>query len=102
MNVVENMNRKPTVYIVSNKPNGTIYTGVTSDLLKRIYEHKQGVISGFTQKYGCKFLAYYEQCESMVSAIEREKQIKGGSRNKKIVLIENMNPAWLDLYETLI
>lgn len=97
------MERKiPAIYILTNKANGTLYTGVTSDLIKRVYEHKQGVIPGFTQKYGCKLLAYYEECENMVSAIAREKQIKGGSRNKKIALIKSINPDWKDLFDTLI
>ncbi|MGE4348491.1 MAG: GIY-YIG nuclease family protein [Candidatus Berkiella sp.] len=94
--------KKPAVYIVTNKANGTLYTGVTSNLIKRIYEHKQGAVPGFTQKYGCKLLVYYEQTESMIAAIEREKQIKGGSRHKKIALIISMNPDWKDLYDTLI
>lgn len=72
-----------SLYILANKPKGTIYTGVTSNLIKRIYEHKQGIIPGFTQKYNCKLLVYYEQFETMVIAIEREKQIKAGSRLKK-------------------
>ena len=75
---------QPAIYIVANKRNGTIYTGVTSDLIKRIYQHKQGDIPGFTKKYGCNQLVYYEQWESMVNAIEREKQIKSGSRKKKL------------------
>ena len=94
--------KNPAIYIMANKPNGTIYTGVTNDLIKRIYEHKLGSVPGFTQKYGCKMLVYYEQHGSMMDAIEREKQIKGGSRNKKIALIESMNPYWQDLYESLI
>ena len=96
------MDRNPAIYILVNKPNGTIYTGVTSDLLKRIHAHKQGVIPGFTQKYGCKILVYYEQFESMVSAIEREKQIKGGSREKKLKLVESTNPLFEDLYKSII
>ena len=91
--------RNPAIYIMASKRNGTIYTGVTSDLIKRVYEHKQGIIPGFTEIYGCKLLVYYEQCDSMIGAIEREKQIKGGSRKKKLELIESMNPEWYDLYE---
>jgi putative endonuclease len=91
--------RNPAIYIMASKRNGTIYTGVTSDLIKRVYEHKQGIIPGFTKTYGCKLLVYYEQCDSMIRAIEREKQIKGGSRKKKLELIESMNPEWDDLYE---
>ena len=93
---------QPAIYIVANKRNGTLYTGVTSDLIKRIYQHKQGDIPGFTKKYGCNQLMYYEQCGSMINAIEREKQIKAGSRKKKLALIETMNPKWLDLYDTLL
>lgn len=94
--------RNPAVYIMANKRNGTIYTGVTSDLLKRIHEHKHGSIPGFTSRYGCNLLVYYEQCECMISAIEREKQIKGGSRKKKLALIEKLNPNWQDLYDDLL
>lgn len=90
------------IYILTNKPNGTLYTGVTSNLIKRIYEHKQGTIPSFTQKYNCKRLVYYEQFENIIAAIEREKQIKGGSRSKKINLIESINPEWIDLYPTII
>ena len=94
--------RQPAIYIVANKRNGTIYTGVTSDLIQRVYQHKQALVHGFTKQYGCNKLVYYEQCENMISAIEREKQIKAGSRKKKIALIERVNPRWLDLYETLL
>jgi predicted GIY-YIG superfamily endonuclease len=94
--------KKPAVYIMTNKRNGTLYTGVTSDLIKRVYEHKNEVIKGFTHEYGCKNLVYYEQYEDMRTAIEREKQIKAGSRKKKLSLIEQMNPDWEDLYDTLL
>ena len=94
--------RNPAMYIMANKRNGTIYTGVTSDLIKRIYEHKQGNVPGFTKRYGCNLLVYYEQCDNMVGAIEREKQIKGGSRKKKLALIESLNPDWQDLYKSLL
>ena len=93
---------QPAIYIVANKRNGTLYTGVTSDLIKRIYQHKQGDIPGFTKKYGCNQLVYYEQFGSMINAIEREKQIKAGSRKKKLALIETINPKWVDLYEKLL
>ena len=96
-----NHQSNPTVYIMANKRNGTLYTGITSDLLKRIYEHKHGKISGFTQIYRCTMLVYYEQCGNIIAAIEREKKIKGGSRKKKLALIEGMNPHWQDLYEHL-
>ena len=94
--------KQPAIYILTNKPNETLYVGVTSDLIKRIYEHREGVVPGFTKKYGCKRLVYFEQCDSMVSAIEREKQLKGGSRSKKINLIQSVNPNWNDLYNSLI
>ena len=92
--------RHPAIYIMANMPYGTLYTGVTSDLIKRIYQHKLLTIACFTNRYNCKRLVYYEQCENMMSIIEREKQIKAGSRKTKILLIERMNPEWLDLYET--
>jgi putative endonuclease len=94
--------KQPAVYIITNKRKGTLYTGVTSNLVKRVYEHKEGVVPGFTKSYGCKRLVYYETHESMENAITREKQIKAGSRDKKISLIENMNPKWDDLYEQII
>jgi predicted GIY-YIG superfamily endonuclease len=75
---------------------------VTSNLVKRVHEHKEGVVPGFTKNYACKRLVYYEVHESMDNAITREKQIKAGSRNKKLALIEDMNPEWNDLYEKII
>ena len=96
------MNNKISyVYILASERNGTLYTGVTSNLIKRIYEHKNDVIGGFTEKYKIHSLVYYEVGESMLSAIEREKQIKAGSRKKKILLIEKDNPEWKDLYNDL-
>ncbi len=91
-------NRIPAVYIMANKKNGSIYAGVTSDLTKRVYQHKNALVKGFTSKYGCKLLVFYEVHENMESAILREKQIKGGSRKKKLDLIEARNPFWEDLY----
>ncbi|MFZ1990254.1 MAG: GIY-YIG nuclease family protein [Alphaproteobacteria bacterium] len=96
------MNKEPAVYIMANRRNGTLYTGVTSDLLKRASEHRQGINAAFTSKYGCKLLVYYESLPDMQSAIAREKQIKAGSRKKKIALIEAMNPTWRDLFEDLL
>jgi len=93
--------KQPAIYILANKPNGTLYTGVTSNLIKRIYEHKNDFIDGFTKRYNCKTLVYYEIHENMVEAIKREKQIKAGSRKKKIALITNMNSAWNDLYNDI-
>ena len=94
--------KQAAVYIMTNKRNGTLYTGVTSDLVQRVWQHKQGSIEGFTQKYGCKVLAYFEVAENMASAISREKQLKAGSRHTKLSLIETHNPEWKDLYETLV
>ena len=94
--------KQPAIYIMANKRNGTLYTGVTSDLVKRVYEHREGITDGFTKKYGCKMLVYYEVYSDMMSAITREKQIQSGSRIKKIKLIEGMNPEWKDLYQTII
>ena len=90
--------KKPAVYIITNKRNGTLYTGVTSNLTQRVYQHKQGLFEGFTKKYNCKLLVYYEAHDNMESAILREKQIKSGSRKKKVHLIENLNPKWCDMY----
>ena len=92
----------PVVYIMANKRNGTLYTGVTSDIIQRVYQHKQGLVPGFTKRYRCKRLVYYELSEDMYEAICREKQIKAGSRKKKLALIERMNPSWEDLYESLL
>lgn len=79
-------------YIMANKRNGTIYLGVTSDLMTRIHQHRAGKIRGFTSKYGCKLLVWFEQYEEMHAAIAREKQIKAWSRAWKLDLIEKMNP----------
>ena len=92
----------PAIYIMANKRNGTLYTGVTSNLITRVYQHKQGLQPGFTQQYGCIKLVYYELVADMSSAIAREKQVKAGSRKKKLALIESLNPRWLDLYDNLI
>ena len=86
---------------MANKRNGTLYTGLTSNLIQRVYQHKHSEMDGFTKQYNCKQLVYYEEFDNMTNAIEREKQIKSGSRKKKLSLIEKMNPKWLDLYETL-
>jgi predicted GIY-YIG superfamily endonuclease len=93
--------KQPAVYIVTNKRNGTLYTGVTSNLIRRVYEHREGALPGFTARYRCKLLVWYEQFEDMTNAITREKQIKAGSRTKKLALIEAANPEWQDLYPTL-
>jgi putative endonuclease len=94
--------KNPAVYILANHKNGTLYTGVTSDLVKRVWEHKQDLADGFTKRYQVNVLVYYELCSDMLSAIAREKKIKAGSRNKKILLIESGNVDWIDLYETIV
>ena len=93
--------KQPCVYIMANRRNGTLYTGVTSNLPKRAYEHREGLVEGFSTKYACKVLVWYEVHETMADAIAREKQIKAGSRAKKLALIEAFNPEWKDLCETL-
>ena len=95
------MNRKYYTYILSNRNNNVLYTGVTNDLYRRINEHKMKLKKGFTSKYGVNKLVYYEAYDDPCNAIEREKQIKGGSRKKKLDLINNFNPEWDDLSETL-
>jgi predicted GIY-YIG superfamily endonuclease len=94
--------KQPCVYIVASQRNGTLYTGVTSNLPKRAFEHREGQVPGFTKKHGCKLLVWYELHESMIEAITREKQIKAGSRARKLALIEQLNPDWNDLYGDLI
>jgi putative endonuclease len=89
------------VYILFSKRNGTLYTGVTSNLTKRVLEHKSKLVISFTNKYGVDKLGYYEIFDDIAEAIKREKQIKGGSRKDKLKLIENVNPDWKDLYEML-
>ncbi|MBO9580023.1 MAG: GIY-YIG nuclease family protein [Sphingobium sp.] len=93
--------KQPAVYIVANKRNGTLYTGVTSNLPQRAWQHREGVADGFTQRYGCKMLVWFEMAPTMEAAILREKQLKAGSRAKKLALIQNFNPDWKDLYETI-
>ena len=92
--------RQPAVYMMANRRNGAIYTGVTSDLIKRIWQHREG-LGGFTTRYDCKMLIWYEAGGDMVGAIAREKQIKSGSRAKKLALIEGVNPDWVDLWDEI-
>jgi len=92
------MVRQPAVYILTNQKEGTLYIGVTSDLVKRIHEHRSHVISGFTHKYNLQSPVYFEMHNDMVSAITREKQLKKWNRQWKIELIEKHNPDWKDLY----
>jgi len=96
------MGKQFYVYILAGKRNGTLYVGVTSDFVKRIWEHKQGLVEGFTKRYGVKDLVYYEVHESSESAITREKQIKKWDRAWKIQLIEKGNPNWDELYEKVL
>jgi putative endonuclease len=93
--------KQPCIYIMANRRRGTLYTGVTANLPRRAFEHREGRLKGFSQKYGCKILVWYELHESMIEAITREKQIKAGNRPNKLALIEGLNPAWKDLYDTL-
>ena len=93
--------KQPAVYIMASRRNGTLYVGVTSDLIGRAWQHREGVVEGFTKRYGCKLLVWYEQHGAMEGAILREKQIKAGSRAKKPALIAAMNPDWQDLYPGL-
>lgn len=90
------------VYILSNTRNTVLYTGVTSNLVKRIYEHKNKMVDGFTKKYNLQKLVYYEVFDDIPNAIIREKQIKGWLRSKKISLIDNFNLEWVDLYSTIL
>ena len=90
------------VYILASSRNGTLYTGITSNLIKRIWEHREGVVDGFTKEYGVKILVWYELTENPEAAITREKQIKAWKRGWKLKLIEERNPEWRDLYQDII
>jgi putative endonuclease len=90
--------KQPAVYILASQRNGTLYIGVTSDLVQRIWQHKNNAVEGFTQKYGVHILVYFEIHESMENAILREKRLKKWNRSWKLKLIENMNPDWDDLF----
>ena len=96
------MQKQPAVYILSNKRNGTLYTGVTSDLTKRIWQHRNDLVDGFSKTYSTHLLVYYEMHGDMISAITREKQIKAWKREWKISVIEEFNPYWRDLYPEII
>jgi len=96
------MDKQSYVYILASKRNGTLYIGVTSDLIKRVYEHKNDLIDGFTKQYGVHTLVYYEVAEAIESAIAREKQLKAWKRKWKLDLIEKNNPTWKDLYVDII
>ena len=96
------MQKQPAIYIMTNKPHGVLYIGVTSNLIKRVYEHRQHAVRGFTDKYGCEMLVYYELHVDMENAIKREKRLKKYTREAKIKLIEQMNVSWRDLYSEII
>ena len=95
------VNKQPAVYILATKRNGTLYTGVTSDIAKRIWEHKNNVVEGFTKRYGVHQLVWFELHETLESAIQRDKQIKEWKRKWKLELIESANPNWQDPYHLL-
>ena len=96
------MSKQPTVYVLESRRNGTLYVGVTSDVLKRVWEHKNDVVEGFTKRYQVHRLVWFEVHETMDSAIQREKAIKEWKRKWKIELIERTNPEWKDLYSSLL
>ena len=96
------MKKQGYVYILFNKKNGTLYVGVTSNLIKRIYEHKNKLADGFTKKYDVDKLGYFEVYDDITIAIEREKQLKAGNRQRKIDLIEKYNKEWKDLYNEIV
>ena len=95
------MNKQPCVYLLASKRNGTLYVGVASNLVKRVWEHKNHVVDGFTKEYQVDLLVWYEVHETMESAIQREKAIKEWQRAWKLKLIEQMNPDWKDLYDSV-
>jgi putative endonuclease len=96
------VDKQPAVYILASKRNGTLYIGVTSDLAKRIWEHRNNMVEGFTKRYGVHHLVWYEVHESMESAIQREKRLKEWKRVWKLELIESTNPNWQDLYHKIV
>jgi putative endonuclease len=96
------MIKEPSVYMMASKENGTLYVGVTSDLVKRVSEHREGIIEGFTKRYGIKMLVWYERHETMESAIVRETQLKRWNRSWKMREIGAFNPGWRDLYDDIV
>ncbi len=94
--------KQPAVYIMASRRHGTLYIGVTSNLPQRAYQHREGLMPGFTTRYGCKRLVWYERYDEMEFAIAREKQLKAGARQRKIALIEATNPEWRDLYDDIV
>lgn len=96
------MSKQAAVYIMASKRNGTLYIGVTSDIIKRIWEHKNNLVDGFTKRYNVHHLVWFELHDNMKSAIEREKSLKEWKRSWKLTLIESSNPNWHDLYDTIV
>ncbi|MDO5693369.1 MAG: GIY-YIG nuclease family protein [Pseudomonadota bacterium] len=94
--------KQPAVYLLASRYRGTLYVGVTSDLVQRVWQHRQGLVEGFTQRYGVHALVWFELHATMLDAITREKHIKEWKRAWKVRLIEAANPRWLDLYDTLL
>ena len=94
--------KQPAVYLMASKRNGTLYIGVTSDLIKRVWQHKNSIINGFSKQYNVHMLVWYEIHSTMESAINREKRLKSWSRQWKLDLIEKMNPEWEDLYNSIL
>ena len=90
------------VYILANKPGGTLYVGVTNNLIRRVYEHREGLAEGFTKRYGIKMLVYFEAHDTIAAALQREKNIKRWSREWKVDLILASNPDWKDLYHDIV
>jgi putative endonuclease len=90
------------VYVMASRPRGTLYVGVTRDLIRRVYEHREGLVAGFTKQHGVKMLVYYEQHATAIAAIQREKNIKHWSRDWKVKLIRSLNPDWRDLWEEIV
>lgn len=94
--------KQPCVYLMASQRNGTLYIGVTSNLIQRVWQHREGIVEGFTKEYGVKILVWFEQHETMECAIVREKQLKKWNREWKLRLIEKANPQWLDLWPEII
>lgn len=95
------MRKQGYVYILASRQNGTLYTGVTSDIVRRVWEHRQGDVAGFTKKYNCKTLVYFEVFDDIVDAIRREKAVKEWKRAWKLRMIEERNPTWRDLWDDI-
>jgi putative endonuclease len=102
IHIIPTVSKLPAVYILASKRNGTLYIGVTSNLVKRVWEHKNNMVDGFTKRYNVHRLVWYELHESMESAITKEKKLKKWKRKWKLDLIEKNNPKWIDLYDKII